>query len=654
MSFFKKTHVLTLGQKVTHYFRCHRSGKFVSQGSGIRHLKASGSCKINGICPAKMKVVVIKNEVITTFYPNHEGHGKDVQHLRLTKEEKMTLAKDLADGIPFNRILDKVRSTLESIDCDRIHLLITKDLQNIVQQFNLEEHVRHSDDSTSVESWIEEMKTKDDQCVVYYKTQGKIDVNNPALGKEDFVLIIMNNAQTKILQQYGQDCICLDSTHGTNQYDFQLTTVLVLDEHRQGFPCAFIVSNKIDTPTLSTCFTQIRNRSGLIHCNVFMSDMAPALYNSWVHAMDKPEKRLFCAWHVDKAWRTNVKKVVGAEKQVEVYKKMKCITMLLNQDEFRVLYEAFINELMEDRDCREFAEYLKQYYCDNVESWAYCFRLYSGLNTNMHLESMHRRLKYIYLHGKNGKRLDKTIGALMTFIRDKLHERIISLTRGSVSSKLQDIRSSHKKCLTEKTDIVRVSDNKWEVQSNNRTYFVMENNLPVKCACKLACTYCNACIHEYFCSCHNSVIQWNMCKHIHSVLQKFPRDTEREVRIVDFKNDSIVASISTCPANISSPTNNDLGKEACRRELLALLDSAATAEDMAIIKKGIGQIKATLTAVRSQNKLPAAKSNGKRNISPQRRLHSTKKQRPNKRKELKKPSVAESDNISTNLILSLL
>ncbi|XP_026689292.1 uncharacterized protein LOC113473949 [Diaphorina citri] len=103
----------------------------------------------------------------------------------------------------------------------------------------------------------------------------------------------------------------------------------------------------------------------------------------------------------------------------------------------------------------------------------------------------------------------------------------------------------------------------------------------------------------------------------------------------------------------SSPTNNDLGKEACRRELVALLDSAATAEDMAIIKKGIGQIKATLTAVRSQNQLPAAKSNG-REIFLLSGAFTQLRNKDQIKEELKKPSVAESDDISTNLILSLL
>ena len=37
--------------------------------------------------------------------------------------------------------------------------------------------------------------------------------------------------------------ICIDSTHGTNSYDFLLTTVMVLDSNRQGFPAVFILDD---------------------------------------------------------------------------------------------------------------------------------------------------------------------------------------------------------------------------------------------------------------------------------------------------------------------------------------------------------------------------------------------------------------------------
>ena len=42
-----------------------------------------------------------------------------------------------------------------------------------------------------------------------------------------------------------------------------------------------------------------------------MSDMADNFYNSWVKFFPVPLFRLYCAWHVDQAWRRNLNKVKG-------------------------------------------------------------------------------------------------------------------------------------------------------------------------------------------------------------------------------------------------------------------------------------------------------------------------------------------------------
>ena len=36
------------------------------------------------------------------------------------------------------------------------------------------------------------------------------------------------------MKQYGNNVICMDATHGTNMYDFQLITVLVIDSLGEG------------------------------------------------------------------------------------------------------------------------------------------------------------------------------------------------------------------------------------------------------------------------------------------------------------------------------------------------------------------------------------------------------------------------------------
>lgn len=114
------------------------------------------------------------------------------------------------------------------------------------------------------------------------------------------------------------------------------------------------------------------------------------------------------------------KKIKGKESQSETYKKLRAVLQILDPIEFETLFDSLMEELSSSEDSKDFGGYLKSNYVQNVKSWAYCHRRQSGLNKNMHLERMHCTIKYIYLKGKQGRRLDKTIGCLMSIIRDKL------------------------------------------------------------------------------------------------------------------------------------------------------------------------------------------------------------------------------------------
>lgn len=187
---------------------------------------------------------------------------------------------------------------------------------------------------------------------------------------------------------------------------------------------------------------------------------------------------------------------------------------------FCTMRDEFCKTLLEDPGTQEFGEYFINYYTRNCESWAYCFRLNSGINTNMHLERMHRTLKHIYLDGKRVRRLDKAVYAIMKFIKDKLFDRIIVLNKGKITSKLRDIRKRHKTSLNLNPDLVIQSEDGWEVLSSKsqEIYHITEVN--AGCKCQLTCKECNVCLHKYACSCIDSSIKWIICKHIHLLGRK--------------------------------------------------------------------------------------------------------------------------------------
>ena len=158
-----------------------------------------------------------------------------------------------------------------------------------------------------------------------------------------------------------------------------------------------------------------------------MSDMPGNFYNAWISVMNAAAMRLFCSWHVNRAWRKNLKKIRSQVRQVEAYKLLRTLLEERDVNAFHKLLKCGLEFLKKDFETEVFVLYFEEKYAKNLKVWAYCYHLHVGLNTNMHIERMHKSIKYIYLKGKNVKRLDKTLNVMMIFIPDKLVGRLITI-----------------------------------------------------------------------------------------------------------------------------------------------------------------------------------------------------------------------------------
>lgn len=68
-----------------------------------------------------------------------------------------------------------------------------------------------------------------------------------------------------------------------------------------------------------------------------MSDITGTFYNAWLQVMGASSHQLYCSWHVDRAWRTNLSKISNKDKKILVYKTLKYLqksTEFANADTF--------------------------------------------------------------------------------------------------------------------------------------------------------------------------------------------------------------------------------------------------------------------------------------------------------------------------------
>jgi hypothetical protein len=107
---------------------------------------------------------------------------------------------------------------------------------------------------------------------------------------------------------------------------------------------------------------------------------------------------------------------------------------------FQICSLGLLEMLEADPETVEFGEYFKDRYANVTERWSFCYRIGLGLNTNMYLEAMHKKVKYQYMHGKTIRRIDECIDMLMRFTRDMAFERLTRKCKGNISSRMATIK----------------------------------------------------------------------------------------------------------------------------------------------------------------------------------------------------------------------
>ncbi|XP_049779635.1 uncharacterized protein LOC126176522 [Schistocerca cancellata] len=551
------------------------------------------------------------------FTGNHLIHSRNV-------------AGKIAEGVTFQRILDDVRDSIHCEEVERLHLLTRKDLHNIKREFLIDPHQYHSSDEISVSIFLERMK----DCVLMHKQAGQ---NMGNLSSEDTMIVLMTPFQSELLRKFGSNIVCVDSTHCTNVYKLLVTTLLVIDEFGSGIPVAFCISNKENTAIMTQFFTCVREKAGVIKSTVFMSDDTNVFRCAWAGVMGLAEHNLLCTWHIDRSWRSNLRKVHGGpNKQTQVYKALRMLLEEADIEKFSELLELFERELQEDEDTREFGMYFTNHYGFRPQHWAYCYRRDLNINTNMHLEAMHRVLKYCYLDGKTNNRLDKLLLVLMKL--------------GGHTHRIEKIQERHRESKKiDRGQITANSDGKrFYVKSQSTsgiTYTVTLKALECNLSCRLLCCTCNICIHSFSCCCPDNLINLNICKHIHAVSMTYDlhfSKTVKEKETTSIEQASAILS-SMKKQNDEATASRGTQLKAKLKVLLNHVDSLDT-ETEETVEKTVDHL-LSLVNSRSKKEGPHCASNEKVQVQ-----RTSNKQNFNPKSLFGKPTLAEKLNVASALV----
>ncbi|XP_072142731.1 uncharacterized protein [Dermacentor andersoni] len=517
---------LATGETRIHYY-CNRSGEArKKEGHSGRREKSQGSCRSGKICLSFITVTKDSTQSPTPegttikvrYQRNHYGHKPEIQHLRMSEKEKASIAEDLERGVPMKTILKRIRTSVAS-ELRPVHLAERLTLPNIKQQFNIAAPERcHTNDSVSVDTWVLAMKEKGETLVRLYKAQGAVDPSG-TFSSADFALVLMTEPQKELLEELGPaGTVCLDSTHGTTGYQFELTTLLVLDKVGSGVPIAYFICNRMNEKTLTAFFKCLESA---------MAKKVAAKTFTWCMVMGAPKQKLLCAWHVDKNWRKKILECVEKQLRPDVYHSVRLLLEFLDEEEFEEYLKEFLSS--KEEKLTDFLKYFKDHYAVRPQEWAYCFRTRAAVNTNMHLESMHRTLKHTMLEGKQNKRVDKLISALMDLTLHFLMKRAIQMMKGAKGKKLSTIQKNHRSG-SEMAACARLNeDGTWTVPSQSiKGLSYKVSKVGDGACCPLSCKECAVCVHTYMCTCYDHLIRFTVCKHIHCVVIANPTRCDKD------------------------------------------------------------------------------------------------------------------------------
>ena len=131
-----------------------------------------------------------------------------------------------------------------------------------------------------------------------------------------------------------------------------------------------------------------------------MSDLANTFYAAWCNVFTVPEKRLYCTWLMDKAWKKKLKEMLPCSnpKQAEIYAFLSTLKIEMNEANFRKMLTEFNDHLKEE--CSTFCDYfmntrmLRITKC-RCEQPAFAKAVLQTQSTNMYAKAFHRVLEDI-------------------------------------------------------------------------------------------------------------------------------------------------------------------------------------------------------------------------------------------------------------------
>ncbi len=510
-------------------YTCHRSGLYEPRTpSRQRRLKQKGSKKINGFCPAEIAVRRSKTDGTCKVYyvQTHLGHTvcdkTELAHVFISKEERQNIAFKISAGIPYDKILkESVQLSQKNDGAERLRLLCNKDLHNIAASYRLKRPLAAA---SSAPATVESFVIEHTESILYYKKTNETDEEYPFLRKEDAILVLMTQSQMRWLLRFGGRTIAVCSTNRLCHTNLVLYSILVFDDYFETYAVAFAVSNRRSEQIVDVLLECVKGKVGAVRPKKLVTEANENHHSSWSRIMGDPEGHSFTTFHARETWRRSLQKIDSFSKRRLMMRKLREISSPIDEGEFAPRMRTLLAS--DDLELRDFAHHFETQY---GEMAALCCRKRANVRTDRCMETFHRLLKYSCGQPNMAKDLVSCLNLLSNYVIQKEIDYGDKKIKGRSYGKMKELSRRHEVVEDPKSDlsvIESVSEGGWYVSilssnlEDSDSYFVRRSEDECE-NCKLFCEKCGICIHKYRCTCADSSIAYNMCRHIHVLCSSF-------------------------------------------------------------------------------------------------------------------------------------
>lgn len=394
--------------------------------------------------------------------------------------------------------------------------IITKDVKGNRKKYGRLDPVDLQSCRQRMTKLIEASAGSSEPCL-YSSNLDKVTSLRKTDNSTNVVIVIADKIQLKCLLQYGNECICIDSTFGVTKYNLKLTTIVVINELGVGIPVTYIISQGTSKDVWIDCFMKLREAVGQrIHTKVFMSDNDNSYYNAWVTVMGWPDHRLLCTWHVTKAWKDHIKKEVPVDKRDIALGQLLNIKKSMSESRYETLTARYRYKWENGAEWeKKILNYFDTYYNKRRREWVNCYRSGLVITTNNYVESFFNNLKN-NKHIKGNRRLDRLIHTLLGISRSSYNKYHEMLWRGKGFKDANQARRHRAACGLDAKCLIGKEDGRWKVMIDQLVYIVEESECN-QCICLERCGLCGGCAKRLICCCDEYVIKKEVCIHIHFV-----------------------------------------------------------------------------------------------------------------------------------------